>query len=566
MFYIPSGPKFHARFESAILRIRAQHSIRMFVRILTISLWATTFAAVAFGQTSAQNLPPTPRLGCFYFPGWYTADRWAPIGEYGGRDPLLGYYRDALPEVQDWHIRQATQHGISFWVFDWYFDSKNGTVLEGNAALDSGFLKAKLRDKMDFALMWCNEEAGAPTYTEAEIMRMVRIMDERYFSRSNYLRTPDGRRVLVISRPDRLVDRFGAEGTRSLLKKMSAAVQNRGGLFFVSITDPGVKDLSELPRIGIDAGTLYCYSSQGLPPGAAGGPYDTLLPAARSMWERGKQQAALPLIPTVSPDWDSRAWYGDRATWRSDPTPEKFEALCRIVKPYIDPRLGMALVGTWNEFGEGSYIEPTRQRGYAYLDALQRVFFPHLPPHRHPSPTAAELARMAYHDIPTHLEKEQAAQGGNLLINPGFEREWGWTYFDASPIAFTQTNVHSGKRALVLSKERGGVKSQMLEPGIPWPSRWTNRIPILPGAACRVRAWVNGKASLTCALFDRNGAWLNRYHAILTGGETGRWQELSGLLPPDDPEAAYFDVEVVPQDRLVYVDDISVQRTGSDSR
>lgn len=530
------------------------------LRLLLIGLWALLLTPAGRPHSEAQTMPTPTRIGSFYFPGWYTADRWAPILEYGGRDPVLGFYRDALPEVQDWHIRQATQHGISFWVFDWYYDSHTGTVEEGNAALESGFLHAKLRDRMDFALMWCNEEAGVPDYTEEGILRMVKQMRERYLSRSNYLRTPDGRRVLVISRPDRLITRFGMDGTRALLQKMIAAVRDEGGLFFVAITDPGVKDLSELQRIGFDSYTLYCYSGQGLPPGAKNGPYATVLPAAHAMWERGAQSKTLPQIPTVSPDWDSRAWYGDSATWRSDPTPQTFEALCRTIKPYIDPKLGMALVGTWNEFGEGTCIEPTRQRGYAYLDTLQRVFFPNAPRHTHQTPTSSELARMDYDDIPAHLEEQLARQEGNLVIDPGFERDWGWSYFGGGPLQFTASPVHSGHRALVLTKAQGGVKSQVLEPGIAWPGRWSNRIPIDPGGRWRISAWVQGRAELTCALFDKNGAWLQRYGHIATGGQSGAWQELTGTLSADTLDAAYFDIEIVPAAPTVYVDDVAVKQ------
>lgn len=539
---------------------RALRIISVYCGLLMAVLFCLLALCVPVSICAAPPTPrKSPRLGCFYFPGWYTADRWAPIQEYGGREPILGYYRDSLPKVQDWHIRQAVQHGISFWVFDWYFDAHTGAVSESNAALDTGFLGASLRSKMDFAVMWCNEEAGAPSYTEAEMLRMVRIVDERYLSQANYLRAPDGRNVFAITRPDRLIEKFGIEGTRALLQKMSAAAQDRGGLYYVAITDPGVKDLSELKRAGIDACTLYCYATQGMPANALSGPYDTILPAARQTWESGAKQKQLPLIPTVSPDWDSRAWYGDKALWRSDPTPAKFESLCRIVKPYIDPNLNMAMVGTWNEFGEGTYIEPTRDRGYAYLDALKRAFFPGSSPHNHPGPSAGELVQLDYRDIPSHLERQVAAQNGNLIINPGFERDWGWVTFDGSRAEFTQTIAHSGRRSLVLAKDRGGVKSQRLEPGIPWPNRWNNLISIKPGVSHRVSAWVFGKASLKCALFDRNGAWLNRYREIAAGGTAGEWRQLSGVITADDPDAVSFDVEIVPSDAMVYVDDVEVR-------
>jgi hypothetical protein len=34
----------------------------------------------------------------------------------------------------------------------------------------------------------------------------------------------------------------------------------------------------------------------------------------------------------------------------------------------------MILVEAWNEWGEGSYIEPHQQFGFGYLDAIREVF------------------------------------------------------------------------------------------------------------------------------------------------------------------------------------------------
>lgn len=37
--------------------------------------------------------------------------------------PLLGFYDDSLPEVNDWHIKWAPEHGLSFFAFDWYWNA-----------------------------------------------------------------------------------------------------------------------------------------------------------------------------------------------------------------------------------------------------------------------------------------------------------------------------------------------------------------------------------------------------------------------------------------------------------
>lgn len=504
--------------------------------------------------------PVAPRVGCYYFPGWYCADRWAPIVEYGDRDPVIGYYRDADPRTQDWHIRQATQHGISFWVFDWYYDSSTGTVLAHNAALDKGFLSASLNRKMDFALMWCNEESGEPDYTEATMMRLVSTIGARYLGRPNYLRAPDRRNILVISRPDRLIKRFGLEGTRAMLHKMSNAARQWGGLYPVAIQNPTPGILRQMRDAGFEACTLYCYSTHGMKGWQAQSPYDTILPAVEPLWRTGSACRELPVIPCVSPGWDSAVWYGDRGLTRTGSTPAKFGALCRALKPYVDPRLGMVMAGTWNEFGEGTYLEPTRQRGCGFLDAMQRAFQPGVGPHRLLDPTEAERSAISFSDIPTHLEERMARNSGNLLANPGFEGDWGWDCFDAAPARFSTTVVHGGKRALALAKVQGGVKSHPLEPGVAWPFRADNTVKLDQGRTFKVRAWVHGKAELIAALFSADRRWLGRYQPIAEGGAPGEWRLLEAAVTVRDSEAASIDLEVVPKDPLVYVDDVGVWR------
>lgn len=518
---------------------------------LVLLLYALAGTALAEGP---------PRVGCYYFPGWFSADRWVPITEYGGRDPILGCYRDDLPAVQDWHIRQATQHGVSFWVFDWYYDYRTGTVSEHNAALDKGFLGASLRDRMDFSLMWCNEESGTPAYTEADMLRLVSVIGERYLSQPNYLRVADGRNVLVLSRPDCLITCFGAEGTRKVLRTMSEAAKPWGGLYFVCIKVPTDEDLRQMGEAGFDACTLYCYADQGMAPGQLEAPYADILPAIAPVWQKAGEGEKLPVIPCVSPGWDSRPWYGERGLFRSGQSPEQFGRMCETLKPSVDPELGLALIGTWNEFGEGSYVEPTRQRGCSMLDAMQRAFFGDVADHAPLTPTADELAGLCHTDIPAHLEEQIARQGGNLVINPGFERDWGWDYFEGSGVAYSREVTHGGARALLLTKANGGVKTRPLAPGVAWPFRANNRIPVEAGRSHRASAWVHGQAEVALALFGRDGQWLGRYQPVAQGGAAGTWTKLESEITVTDPEAASFDFEVVPLEDTVYVDDVGIWR------
>ena len=49
--------------------------------------------------------------------------------------------------------RRAVENGISFFVYDWYWRNGHEELSRG---LNDGFLKARYRRRMEFALMWAN--------------------------------------------------------------------------------------------------------------------------------------------------------------------------------------------------------------------------------------------------------------------------------------------------------------------------------------------------------------------------------------------------------------------------
>lgn len=100
-----------------------------------------------------QSCPSELNVGCFYFPGHFSPARWMPFRKAGYPVPLLGFYRDGEPEVADWHIKWAVEHGIDFFAFDYYCSYRDGPSREHNKAFDEGFLRARYRDRMQPGVM-----------------------------------------------------------------------------------------------------------------------------------------------------------------------------------------------------------------------------------------------------------------------------------------------------------------------------------------------------------------------------------------------------------------------------
>ena len=83
-------------------------------------------------------------------------------------------------------------------------------------------------------------------------------------------------------------------------------------------------------------------------------------------------------IPTILCGYDRTPRDGAKAVVLHHYTPEAFAAHVRDVLDRIadKPREHrIALLRSWNEWGEGNYIEPDRKYGHQFLDALRHELF-----------------------------------------------------------------------------------------------------------------------------------------------------------------------------------------------
>jgi hypothetical protein len=117
---------------------------------------------------------------------------------------------------------------------------------------------------------------------------------------------------------------------------------------------------------------------------AAGGnstSYDFMVSAYKSRtkdWSEEVKAANISFIPNVIPGFDDSLSYrhGTRG-WlitRSGSTPKKFQMMCEAIKQYINPNNNMLMITAWNEFAEGSVIEPTKEYGFSYLEVIKQTF------------------------------------------------------------------------------------------------------------------------------------------------------------------------------------------------
>ncbi|CAG2140124.1 hypothetical protein LMG31506_02168 [Cupriavidus yeoncheonensis] len=349
-----------------------------FVHLLVASL-----LLFGMGAARAEDSSNAPRVGVFYFPGWKDdalglayPKPWEKIKPFPERMPLLGWYDEGQPEVMATQLRWMREYGISYVVFDWYW-SKDKPLL--NHALEA-YLRIP-GPKPDFALMWANHDSGPRS--KEEFASMMRYVSDHYLTSSDYLRV-SGRPAFFIQLGSALERKARAIGssTDELLSDAQSYVTRTGGesIFFIAGAGPGFADTVGR-KLGYSAYFAYNYHSG--PDGTVAGEkrhthsYKELDSAYRQTWQWFIAHSDLPYIVPTTSGWDKRPWGGSRDPLHDNSigTPEEFSTHLAAARRVLadNPRNTIDLILTccWNEYGEGSIVEPTSGAEFSYLKAIQ---------------------------------------------------------------------------------------------------------------------------------------------------------------------------------------------------
>ncbi len=316
-------------------------------------------------------------LCAYYFPGWNADAKWdcirrlAPI-----RKPALGYYDEGKPECVDWQIKWAVENGISCFFVDWYW-------VQGQQSLTHWFeayRKAKYRDMLKVAIMWANHNPP-DTHSEEDWRNVTQCWIDNYFNLPAYYRI-DGKPAVLIWAPANVRhDLKGSEGVKKCLAESQAmaAKANYPGIVFIAMGDDfsptNVKALLDEGYSGVT--TYHEWGSDAAQAQAMKRyTYDRVVKTSPKAWE-DKDAAAggLTYYPVVDTGWDSRPWHGDKAFVIEGRTPALFEQLLESAHQFAsEKQKPIVVLGPMNEWGEGSYIEPSLEFGFGMLEPIRRVF------------------------------------------------------------------------------------------------------------------------------------------------------------------------------------------------
>lgn len=306
-------------------------------------------------------------------------------------------------------VQVAAAHGLDAFLFDWYWYDGRPFL---QRALEQGFLPTANADQLKFALMWANHdwvnihpwkrstgtsclEAGAVDLTQFQAATDYII--ERYFNHPSYLQLA-GRPFLSIYDLATLVNGLGgvsqaASAIADLRRRVGRAgfpdvhLNIIGWEHAVLPNETSIDADSAIAAIGFDSVTSYVWIHHHPLPQLRS-PYRELLDEAEAGWHRFARRYPVAYYPNVTVGWDPspRTVQSDRydpelgyphTNIITDNGPEVFGQALQRARHFAlessgDPTL--VTINAWNEWTEGSYLEPDTTYGMSYLQQVRKVF------------------------------------------------------------------------------------------------------------------------------------------------------------------------------------------------
>ena len=398
---------------------------KYFFFLLTVLLDSSFLEAQSCRLETRMKTSKDIVVACYYFPNYHTRDRedprisnqhwenwseWELVkqakprfeGHHQPNVPAWGYTDEKDPKIMKKKIQTAVEYGIDVFIFDWY--NYNGQPFL-NRCLDEGFLKAKNCRKIKFSLMWANpytlgekkDWLYTGKVTPESFDKIGNELISKYFTQPNYWKI-DGKAYFSIYDIQRFIDSFGSmEKTRKAMDQLRKKAIQSGlkgvhwnliawGMPILSEQD-APKDIPALIKaLGFDSATSYVWIHHARLDKPQTD-YNHVRNQYFAHWEKVKKTYSVPYYPNVTMGWDPTPRTNQEKPWKGNQvypytntignnTPENFKRALQMTKERLlnDPDSPRIInINCWNEWTEGSYLEPDVVHGYDYLKAVKAV-------------------------------------------------------------------------------------------------------------------------------------------------------------------------------------------------
>ncbi len=312
--------------------------------------------------------------------------------------PLMGYYDEENPEVCDWEIKWAVEHGINCFVYCWYRNHENTgkpiTVddLRCGHGIHEALFHARYRNFIRFAIMFENAPRWGSTTREDLLENLMPFWTEQYFRKDNYLKI-DGKPVLFFCAQWRFeLDHIfaDAEDQRETFERCREYAKAQGfpGLIIADVDWDGrpIKSVFD-DRMARGYDFRFGYNSCYKPTCDFPEQEDVIKGQVLSYQKR---LALDPMrhIPTAScfsdptprttEHWNDLGFrFSEQKVWYLEP--ENFRSVLERMKAMSDALPDGAwakkimMIDNWNEWDEGHYVSPSHGFGFRYLQAVREA-------------------------------------------------------------------------------------------------------------------------------------------------------------------------------------------------
>ena len=349
------------------------------------------------------------------FTEWRNVAKARPLyrGHYQPRIPAdLGFYDLRLPEIQEQQAEMAKNYGIEGFCYWHYWFGNGKMILEKplERVLESG------KPDFPFCVGWANHTWSNKTWEKTKTFQSTVVFlkqeylgKEDYISHFNYLLPifKDARYIKVDGKPVFMVfNPYEIPDNELLIETWQNLAYENGlpGIHFIARSETASeKTTKEEILKGTEQATRFqqClswgYDSIFSVPVQKIKVMDTHpihMTAEKALnkfhihmlLEKHKYKDVIPYLfddwdykdnvyPMIIPHWDNTPRQGRRGYVYTNESPELFGKTVQMAMNYLKDKPDdkkIIFVHSWNEWGEGAYLEPDLKYGTAYLEQIKK--------------------------------------------------------------------------------------------------------------------------------------------------------------------------------------------------
>jgi len=278
--------------------------------------------------------------------------------------PKLGRYSSWDSSTAEWHIKWAVDNGIDFFAVSWL-----GPGSWEENALKHGLLQAGDLNYMRFCIFYESVlRMQNPPYTTTFISD-VKYLANEYFNHPRYLKI-EGKPVLILYLVNELYLKLGEDAVSTIYQVRRELLDMGFDVYLVADVIGFPMPSSQYDRFlkYFNAVTWYIFN--------LGSDWSSLLDSVdytANKWLNYTRSENMSFIPSVYPGFDkthSKLNTGQPVLVRNV---SRFTEFCNIARSYAKESAKVVIVATWNEWHEGTSIEPAEEYGFEYLQVIRTV-------------------------------------------------------------------------------------------------------------------------------------------------------------------------------------------------